>query len=304
MIIFYLCIGIIVGALICYTLLKKKLNNVQQLNEEVIEYNNNQLLIQKELDSKNHHLQQIINELNTEYKILQTKKDAIIDSIKDLEQQAQAGSEQIYRANYELMQEKLSQAADELSQAYRNAQEECQKQYLLLSEENSKEFSEKISQCRLELDMAKKELEEIHNKVITAITMAKNEEDKRLESNKYKVNISDQDINEINRLREIAPYFRNARAIYKITNTLNQKSYIGQAADIGARFKEHIKAGLGIDMPNNKLYTAMFTSGVEFFTFEIVEECLRTELNEKEAYWIEFYKTQEYGYNMTKGNKS
>lgn len=333
MIIFYLCIGIIVGALICYTLLKKKLNNVQQLNEEVIEYNNNQLLIQKELDSKNHHLQQIINELDTEYKILQTKKDAIIDSIKDLEQQAQAGSEQIYRANYELMQEKLSQAADELSQAYQNAQEECQKQYLLLSEENSKEFSKKISQCRLELDIAKKELDEIHNKVIAAITIAKNEEDKRLEINKYKINISDQDINEINRLREIAPYFRNARAIYKIiwetyyrnnttdlvnrvvgagshtgiykiTNTLNQKSYIGQAADIGARFKEHIKAGLGIDMPNNKLYTAMFINGVEFFTFEIVEECLRTELNEKEAYWIEFYKTQEYGYNMTKGNKS
>ena len=164
-----------------------------------------------------------------------------------------------------------------------------------------------------------------------AIEVAKREDEKRLETKKYQINISEQDINEITRLREIAPYFRNARAIYKIiwetyyrnnttelinrivgsgihtgiykiTNIKDSRTYIGQAADISTRLKDHIKAGLGIDMPSNKLYTAMFTTGVENFTFEVVEECERSLLNEREAYWIEFYKTQEYGYNMTKGN--
>ena len=41
--------------------------------------------------------------------------------------------------------------------------------------------------------------------------------------------------------------------------------------------------------------------GVENFSFELLEECERNELNNRETYWIEFYKTQEFGYNMTKG---
>jgi hypothetical protein len=38
---------------------------------------------------------------------------------------------------------------------------------------------------------------------------------------------------------------------------LDNKTYIGQARDIGDRWKTHIKCGLGIDTPANKLYTAM-----------------------------------------------
>ena len=165
-----------------------------------------------------------------------------------------------------------------------------------------------------------------------AIAAARREEEKALAIDKYKILISDLDLLEINRLREIAPYFRNPRAIYKIiwesyyrnlttdminrvigsgihtgiyklTNLKNQKTYIGQATNISDRWKEHIKCGLGIDTPSNILYSAMLAEGVENFTFEIVEKCPREELNEKEAYWINFYQSNIYGYNMTKGNK-
>lgn len=74
--------------------------------------------------------------------------------------------------------------------------------------------------------------------------------------------------------------------IYKLTNLLNQKSYIGQAVDVGSRWKDHVKAGLGIDTPNNKLYAAMLKDGVENFSFELLEECERSELNNRETYWI------------------
>jgi hypothetical protein len=59
---------------------------------------------------------------------------------------------------------------------------------------------------------------------------------------------------------------------------------------------------LGIDTPNNKLYVAMIKNGVENFSFEIVEKCDRDKLNEREAHWIAFYRSQEFGYNMTNGN--
>ena len=49
------------------------------------------------------------------------------------------------------------------------------------------------------------------------------------------------------------------------------------------------------------LYAAMMEDGVENFTFEVLEECERSALNDRETYYIEFYRSQEYGYNMTKG---
>ena len=41
---------------------------------------------------------------------------------------------------------------------------------------------------------------------------------------------------------------------------------------------------------------------VENFTYEIIEECKREELNDKERMWIKYFHSEEYGYNMTKGN--
>lgn len=93
--------------------------------------------------------------------------------------------------------------------------------------------------------------------------------------------------------------------IYRIVNQENGMAYIGQANDIATRWKQHIKRGLGAEAPTrNKLYPAMFTTGVENFTFEILEECTPAKLNQLEAYWIEFYDTQTYGYNVLKGVKS
>ena len=45
----------------------------------------------------------------------------------------------------------------------------------------------------------------------------------------------------------------------------------------------------------------MFDEGPENFTFEIIEDCERTKLDEKEKYWIEFYRAMEFGYNMRCG---
>ena len=187
-----------------------------------------------------------------------------------------------------------------------------------------------LASKREEVRIAEEQLATLRAKADAAIAAAKREEEKLLEIDKYKILITELDLLEINRLREIAPYFRSARAIYKIiwesyyrnnttdlinrvigagthtgiyklTNLKNQKIYIGQAVDIGTRWKDHIKAGLGIDTPNNMLYTAMMEDGVENFTFEVLEECGRSHLNDREKYYIDFYKAQEWGYNMSRG---
>lgn len=47
----------------------------------------------------------------------------------------------------------------------------------------------------------------------------------------------------------------------------------------------------------------MQKDGVWNFSFELMEECPRAQLNEKERFWIELYQSDKFGYNLTKGNK-
>lgn len=91
--------------------------------------------------------------------------------------------------------------------------------------------------------------------------------------------------------------------IYKITNQETDECYIGQSVDIAKRWKDHAKCGLGIDAPiGNKLYKAMQEIGIWNFSWELLEECPREQLDEKEKFYITLYRTNEYGYNSTKGN--
>ena len=92
--------------------------------------------------------------------------------------------------------------------------------------------------------------------------------------------------------------------IYKITNKNNGLCYIGQSVDVADRWKQHIKCGLGIDTPTqNKLYKAMIKDGIVNFTFELLEQCDRQFLNEKERFYINLYQAYDFGYNSTTGNK-
>ena len=75
--------------------------------------------------------------------------------------------------------------------------------------------------------------------------------------------------------------------------------------DVSKRWKDHCKCGLGIEASaTNKLYNNMQKNGVWNFSFELLEECSRNLLNEKERFWIEMYQSDKFGLNTTKGNKT
>ena len=92
--------------------------------------------------------------------------------------------------------------------------------------------------------------------------------------------------------------------IYKITNIITDQCYIGQSLNIYKRWCDHCKAGLGIDTPvGNKLYQKKKKTGLQNFTFELLCQCPKEELDQKEKYFIELYQSDLYGFNGTKGNK-
>ena len=92
--------------------------------------------------------------------------------------------------------------------------------------------------------------------------------------------------------------------IYKITNLINNQSYIGQSVDIYTRWKAHQLLGTYQNCQySNQLYTDIYNLGLNNFSFEIIEKTSFKELNEKEKYWIKYYNTYENGYNLTRGGK-
>lgn len=89
--------------------------------------------------------------------------------------------------------------------------------------------------------------------------------------------------------------------IYKITNRINGKIYIGQSIDIQYRWKQHLKALNDNKYSHLKIYQAFKKYGIENFSFEIIEQCTENDLDEREKYWIKYYDSYNSGYNMTIG---
>lgn len=90
--------------------------------------------------------------------------------------------------------------------------------------------------------------------------------------------------------------------IYKITNIINNKIYIGQTVrKISIRFAEHVKAS---EIDTLKLHLAIKKYGKENFKCEMIDTALSLdELNEKEAYWVSKYNSDIDGYNMKPGGE-
>ena len=42
----------------------------------------------------------------------------------------------------------------------------------------------------------------------------------------------------------------------------------------------------------------MQTDGVENFSFDNLEECTKSQLNDREDYWQDFFKAKEFGYSI------
>ena len=285
-----------------------------------------QILIDEE--KRIQELEKIIFNNKLEIDSLLLRRDTIQENIEIMEIQSEQYAQAFYNSCMKSAQEKLDKALEEVGvkyqsdeEAYRNAYLETVKDYVQAFEEISKEQNEKYQ-------TAKSQLEELQNAVEVAVAAAKREEEKRQEKNFYRLILPESDLNEIQQLRAVEPYLRDKEAlnkviwkvyyekpytdligrvvgpkiisgIYKITNIENQMCYVGQAVNIADRWKQHIKRGMGAETPTkNKLYPAMLKDGVENFTFEIVEECSRAQLNEREDYWQDYFHAKDFGYSI------
>ena len=249
-----------------------------------------------------------------------------------LANEIQAKTEQLNQIS-----EGVTKAEDAIRTRLKKERKEWYEQYCAEQQEElqqaARDFTEQFKSDNSVKLIAAQELqdqiEQLRSSVASAIEIAKHkmEEENKIEF--YRLQLPEASVNDIWALRSVESLLSNAETInkviwksyyerpytdligrlglsnsavcgiYKITNIENEMTYIGQAVNIAERWKQHIKRGIGAETPiNNKLYPAMKQFGPENFTFEIVEVCPRSKLNEREDYWQEFYKAKEFGYSM------
>ncbi len=327
----YLFIALVavgISAFITYLCLRPQLKRVHYINLDTKEENTLLEATNNQLRSDNRVLEQerlMLREQNTE--ALQ-QLNTLNRNIAELEQQSIEAGNRFYEQNMELARKQLQEdlaaekaKTDEAINAYL-------KEFFRVMEDSVSEFKFETAEQTRHCDELREQEAQLQSTVEAAVAAAKRAEEIKTQADFYKLQLSEIDIEEIRMLRNIAPYLRDQEplnkviwkmyyekpttdligrvigsgihtGIYKITNLDNDKCYVGQAVNLAERWKQHIKRGVGADTPTrNKLYPAMMAIGVERFSFEVVEECGREQLDAREDYWQDYFKAKEFGYSI------
>lgn len=310
----YGLVGVGAGALIVYLLMRSKVKRT--------------VFLDLDTEQENKKLRQEYTYLHDEYVAMRAQRESMADNLEILEKQAKQSADVFYKKNMEIAQQNLESSLEKFSREIQESKEQCEAEYLSILKELADQVqikTEEVERIMAELDEELSEKQSIVNAAVEASKRAREMEE---EKDFYKLQLSDVDIEEIEKLRSIVPYLRNAEpinkviwkvyyekpytdligrvlgsgahtGIYKITNIQNNMCYVGQAANISERWRQHIKRGVGAETPTrNKLYPAMQEFGVENFTFEMIEECDRTKLDSREDYWQDYFKAKEFGYSI------
>ena len=277
--------------------------------------------VDKEIEEKNNQLAQINSQLsqeqqNLQYSIQQLKNtnNSILSDIN----QHQSLLNNIINQNQEISEKAFREYCEVLETKYVDFEREI--------DEEARILIEKIAQTREELNKIKATRAAAHQALLKEQEIKDNKDSYRLVpsegvlADSRRLEIVKRELNKPRILcmliwqtywqplaKKQFPLILQDKTkcgIYKITNQITDECYVGQSVDIYKRWCDHCKCGLGIDTPpGNKLYKAMQEYGLNNFTFELIEECNQSELNEKENYFIEMYQADTFGYNGNIGVK-
>ena len=273
--------------------------------------------IQEEIDKANIR-KKSIEQINEK---LKRNSETYIELIEKNESSYNETLEQLKEKKEEL--EKLTESINLVTANYSNLDKEY--------EQKKEQLENECAALAQKQSGLESNIKDISQKLAAAKAAQLREREIEEKEEFYKLTISEQDLADVKRLLELRFSFRNTNlmsklvwseyflkitnqlctrilkdktviGIYKITNLVTKQSYIGQSVDIASRWKQHIKCGLGIDASHtNMLYNSMQKYGVWSFAFELIEQCPKEQLNEREKFYISLYQTDKFGYNMTQG---
>ena len=318
-----ICVSIFFAILAIYAFVNRKKAN------EFVQIQNEQLKI------KQIELQQRNSSLTMKQEALQSKVNELQNEASALQQEAGIARAETAAARKEL--DAISESIKQVSNSQKELAENAFLSYCETLEAKycqiDNEFNVKKQNITSYLQQEQNKLDEIKATRAAAQEALLKEQEVKENKDNYRLIPSTSDLEDIQALERVRRVLHKPRVlsmliwssfwqplakvkfplilqaktrcgIYKITNIQTNECYIGQSLDIYKRWNDHCKCGLGIDTPpGNKLYKAMLDFGLENFTFELLAECPKEELDSKEKYFIELYQAKDFGYNGNTGVK-
>ena len=283
------------------------LEKLKEKEKEVDKLDISLNLLKKELEEKEERYKEVNKDLN-KYKI--DRKKEIDEFITQEREDKFNNLGDWVRMEEEKEKERLSQL--------RNKNEEALKK--------EKEIYE------VEIKEIKEELEDIRSRRAAINEEIRDKEEQERYNEIHSVNLTDGEKEDIYFLLSLEDKLHNKQVLYKLIwstylqpaykNTFNNilgnhnpknviycienintgKKYIGKtSAEVSKRWIEHIKTSLNIGtIKTTKIHKALYKHWDEFI-FYIVQKTSKENLSELEKYYINFYESDKYGYNIKAG---
>ena len=297
---------------------------------------------EKELDNrirfKREGLKNEYMKMDSDFKL---KESEVISKLKNLQIQLDEKEKRYAEVNQDLdlyregkmkeidgtaaeYEQRKRQLVDSSIDNYRNLQIEHANNEMALTKEGIDKATEELTKILQELEVERSKRAAINEEI-------RRQKEVEMKQDFYRIQFDEEDKNDVEILRSIAPRLRHPEAInkviwsayyqkplaelrkrvaiegsgiYKITRIKTGEIYIGKAANVSTRWSEHCKTALGVGtLASSQLHRAMAADGCENFLFELLEEVPKDKLSERESYYIDFYDSKNYGLNTIRGEK-
>lgn len=246
------------SAYICYRVLRPRLWAVEELDQQTAESNAQIKEENIRLCSEFDNLTKQNEQLENENRIIDNRISEKKNTLSLLEEQSKQSADIFYQKNMEIAQTNLEASLENERKKYCREIEILNEALDTAREEEVAEFLIQIEAAKREYDNLSAQLEQLRADTAAAIKAAKRAEEMKTAQDFYRIQLSEIDIEEIEKLRSIIPYLRdkeplnkviwkvyyekpvndligrvigpgNHTGIYKITDIENEKCYVGQA---------------------------------------------------------------------------
>lgn len=282
---------------------QKEIDNLlEHYKSETIRYENNFIKENMNYNERIKEIQEKRTQAEFELKILEEKKEHISEVLNTYYDSEKQRIE-------DKIQNVISNCAAEMMQQVGVKANECEQE--ILKFQTTLESYQKRQAAVNEAIMRERQLQE--------------------QSEFYTINLSQSEIDDLLMIKELSPRFNNREllnkivyesyvkrplqemikrvlggrspsGIYKITRKSTGEIYIGRAVAVDKRWTEHVKMAFSIgSIAHSTLHTLMEKEGVWNFTFELLEEVPKDQLNEREKYYVDFYDSKNFGLNQRSG---
>lgn len=300
----------------------KELDNRIRLRRE--EVKSESIKLNSDFEISKAQINGVLDKLNTQLKEKEKRYNEVNQDL-DLYREGKMKEIDGTAAEYE---QRKRQLVDSSIDKYRNLQIEHANNEMALTKEEIDKATEELTKILQELEVERSKRAAINEEI-------RRQKEVEMKQDFYRIQFSEEDKNDVEILRSIAPRLRHPEAInkviwsayyqkpltelrkrllpngdksgiYKITRLKTGEIYIGSTTSFDTRFVNHYKTALGVGtLASSQLHRIMREDGPEHFTVEILEEDIPKEkLKERESYYIDFYDSKNYGLNTIRGEQN